>query len=111
MATIAFWIEADIHDAFLSDSTRSQVRMTRIGEDWQHRAGRVVLTYAHYYAEYAEGAIRQSNESLRGSHVVDHCNRGIPALFPEFLRLPARFPELAGILDLYLQIVPSLKVI
>jgi hypothetical protein len=55
MATIAYWIEADIHDAFLSDSAIGQVRMTRIGEYWQCRAGRVVLTYAHYYAEYAEG--------------------------------------------------------
>jgi hypothetical protein len=111
MATIAYWIEADIHDAFLSDSAIGQVRMTRIGEDWQRRAGRVVLNYAHYYAECAEGTIRQSNESLRGSHVVDQFNRGNPALFPEFLRLPARFLELAGfsgILD-YLQIVPSLK--
>lgn len=82
----------------------------RIGEDWQRGAGRVALTYAHYYAESAQRTIRQSNESLRGSHVVDHCNRGNPALFPEFLRLPERVLEPAGILD-YLQIVSSLKAI
>jgi hypothetical protein len=110
MATIAYCIQADIHDAILSDSTTIQARMTRIGEDWQRRVGRLVLTYAHYYAEYPRRTIRQTNESLRGSHVVDHCNRGNPALFPGFLRLPVRFPEPAGILD-YLQIVPSLKVI
>lgn len=96
MATIAYWIETDIHDAFLSDSTTGQVPVTWIGQDWKRLAGRVVLTYAHYYAEYTEGTIRQSNESLGGSHVVDHCNRGNPALFPEFLRLPVLFLELAG---------------